>query len=152
MRVGLNIGYEIEALPTRLPRPVANTLQALGRFLSSPFAWIGGWLSYLIWVILAAKLMGGRSGIRQMISTTSLYSVPQVLNVLAFIPCLGFLIQVATFIWGLVIYVKATAVANDFDWPKAALAVLLPFIALGFVIAVVATGLFSILVFGTARG
>ncbi len=151
-QAGLDIGLEIAALPTRLPRPLANTFRALGGYLSYPFAWIGGWLSYLIWVMLAAKLMGGRAGIRQMISTTSLYSVPMVLNALGFIPCLGFLIQVATFVWGFIIYVKATAVANDFDWPRAALAVLLPFIALGFVIAVIVTGLFHLLAVGIIRG
>lgn len=151
-QAGLNIGAEIEMLPTRLPRPLANTLRALGEYLSYPFAWIGGWLSYLIWVMLAAKLMGGRAGIRQMVSTTSLHSVPMVLNVLGFIPCLGFLVQVATFVWGFIIYVKATAVANDFDWPRAALAVLLPFIAFGFVIAVAVTGLFNVLAIGFIHG
>lgn len=150
-QASLNIGTEIEALPTSLPRPLAKTLQAVGEYLSYPFAWIGGWLSYLIWVTLVAKLLGGRAGIRQMISTTSLHSVPMTLNALGFIPCIGFLIQIATFIWGLAIYVKATAVANDFDWPKAALAVLLPFFALAFVITVVVIGLFGILVFGIVR-
>jgi hypothetical protein len=149
---GLNIGQEIAALPTRLPKPVAVTLKALGRYLSYPFSWIGGWLFYLIWVILVAKLLGGRAGIRQMISATSLHSVPMILNVVGFIACLGPVVQVATFVWGFVIYVKATAVANEFDGPRATLAVVLPFVVLGFVITVGAIGLFTVLALSVARG
>ena len=149
---GLNIGPEIAALPTRLPKSVAVTLKALGRYLSFPFSWIGGWVVYLVWVLLVAKLLGGRAGIRQMISTTSLHSVPMILNVLGFIACLGPIIQVATFVWGFVIYVKATAVANEFDGPRATLAVVLPFVALGFVITVGIIGLFTVFAFSVARG
>ncbi len=140
VRAGLNIGLEVAALPPRLPRPLAHTLQALGRYLSSPFAWVGGWLSYLLWVMLAAKLMGGRGGIRQMLATTSLYSIPQALNVLGFVPFLGRALWVVAFTWGLLVYVKAVAVANDFDWSKAALATLAPLIVLAYGLVVV-TGL-----------
>lgn len=139
-QAGLNLGLEVAALPPRLPRSVANTLQALGRYLSAPFAWVGGWLAYLSWVILAAKLLGGKAGIRQMVSTTSLYGIPQALNVLGFVPYLGNLLWVVAFTWGVIIYVKAVAVANDFDWSRAALATLAPLAALGYLFVVI-TGL-----------
>ena len=60
---------EIEALPTALPRPVGKTLTAFGAWVSHPFgaasfplsaAVLATWLGYGIWVMLAAKLMGGR--------------------------------------------------------------------------------------------
>jgi len=83
---------------------------------------------YGLLVLVFAKLMGGRATIQQMLGTTSLVAVPHLLDLFAFIPCLGSLLGLVAFLWGLVIYVKGTAVANEFGLGKAVLAVLLPVI------------------------
>lgn len=143
--VGANIGAEIAALHSPLPRPAVQFLGALGGFLSSPFTRIGSWLAYLLWVMFAAKLLGGAAGMRHMIATTSLASVPQVLNVFGFVPCFGLLIGVVAFLWSVVVYVKAIAVANGFDGPRAALAVLLPIVVFVFGAMVAVGGLIGVL-------
>ena len=124
--VGLRIAASIAALPTRLPRPASAVLEALGNFLSRPFGWLGAWLSYLIWVMLFAKLLGGSGGIREMMATTSLFALPGVLGFFGFVPCLGFILWLIAFAWGVVIYTKGIAVANGFDGLKAVVAVFLP--------------------------
>jgi len=56
--------------------------------------------------------------------------VPHILDALGFIPCLGGLLGLIAWGWGVVIYVKGTASAHDMSTGKATLAVLMPFIVL----------------------
>ncbi|MFQ6058270.1 MAG: YIP1 family protein [Anaerolineae bacterium] len=131
----MDAGFKIAARVVRvaeattpLPGPIGDLFEAVGRFVSYPFGWISTWMFYGLLVLLFAKLMGGRATIQQMLGTTSLVAVPHLLDLFGFIPCLGFLLGVVAFFWGLAIYVKGTAVANDFGLGKATLAVLLPVI------------------------
>jgi hypothetical protein len=138
IEAGLDIGFEIAQLPTPLPRPVKDFLQALGGLITAPLLRLGGWMGYAFWVLLAAKLLGGRATLSQMLGCTALYVVPQILTILQVIPCLGPILGLVAFVWGLVIYVKATAVANELSLGRALLAVILP--------AAVLIGLISLLV------
>ncbi len=139
--VGTKIGTEIESLPTLLPRPIGAFLETLGEWWSQPFARLGGWLWYALWVMLAAKLLGGRGGLRRFLATTSLYAVPQLITILRPVPYLGAVLGWVATVWGWVIYVKATAVAHEWtevtkteagqliertNWGRAVVAVLLP--------------------------
>jgi hypothetical protein len=83
-----------------------------------------------------AVLLGGRGTIAQMWGLSSLTVAPHLLDallpILGLIPvaggCLGFLVGLVAFVWGVVIYVKGTAVAHEMSGGKALLAVLLPII------------------------
>jgi hypothetical protein len=130
MRPAIRMGLEIAALPTPLPRPVGSILTNLGAFLSLPFGRLAGWIAYGVWVLLAAKLLGGRATVAQMLGTTALYAVPHVLDILQFVPCLGGVIGLATTVWGIAIYVKGLSVANEFSVGRAVLATLLPALVL----------------------
>jgi len=138
IEVGLDIGFEIAQLPTPLPRPVKAFLQALGGWITAPLLRLGGWMGYAFWVLLVAKLLGGRATLSQMLGCTALYVAPQVLTILRVIPCLGAILGFIAFVWGLVIYVKATAVANELSLGRALLAAILP--------AAVLIGLISLIV------
>ncbi|MBN1955917.1 MAG: YIP1 family protein [Anaerolineae bacterium] len=130
LRPSVEIGFRVAALPTPLPRPLGtilgNVFQALGAFLSLPFQRLGGWLSYGIWVLLVAKLLGGRGTLSQLLGATVLYAIPHVLGVFSFIPCLGGLLVLIATVWGIAIYIKALAVAGEFELWKAVLAAVLP--------------------------
>jgi hypothetical protein len=76
--------------------------------------------------MLFAKLLGGKGTIAQMLAATSLYAVPHVLDILGFITCVGPLFGLVATLWGIGIYIKGLAVANDFGIGKAALATILP--------------------------
>lgn len=123
---GMEIGFRIAALPTPLPQPVGRVLEGLGAFLSLPFSRLAGWIGYGIWVFLVAKLLGGRATVSQMLGATALYAVPHVLDVLGFVPCLGPVLGLVATVWGIAIYVKALAVANDFSIDRAVVATVLP--------------------------
>lgn len=142
---GMRIGVRIASLPTPLPRPISTILSTLGAYLSLPFARLSGWAAYAIWVILVARLLGGKGHLPQMLGATALYAVPHILNILGFIPCLGGLFGLIAALWGLAIYVKAVAVASDFGIDKAILATVLPALAMIVLIALVAgvAGLFA---------
>lgn len=146
LRAGLQIGAEVEALPTILPRPLGVLFEAMGSWLSRPFARLGGWLGYALWVMLAARLLGGTGGLRGFLAATSLYAVPQLLAFLSPVPCLGALLSLIAAVWGWAIYIKATAVAHGWvshvetaegtvveytDWGRAILAVFLPLLVAG---------------------
>ena len=138
IEAGLDIGFEIAQLPTPLPRPVKDFLQALGGWITAPLLRLGGWMGYAFWVLLIAKLLGGRATLSQMLGCTALYVAPQILTLLRVVPCLGAILGFVAFIWGLVIYVKATAVANELSLGRALLAAILP--------AAVLIGLISLIV------
>ena len=71
MRTGIEIGLDIEALPAPLPRPLGRLLLDLGTFLSLPFSRIASWIGYTIWVLLVAKLLGGRATVPQSLGATA---------------------------------------------------------------------------------
>jgi hypothetical protein len=144
IQAGLDIGFEIAQLPTPLPRPVKDFLQALGGWVTAPLLRLGGWMGYAFWVLLVAKLLGGRATLSQMLGCTALYVAPQILTILQVIPCLGPILAFVAFVWGLVIYIKATAVANELGPGRALLAAILP--------AAVLIGLISLIVIPVVLG
>jgi hypothetical protein len=126
VRSGMEIGFHIAALPTPLPRPAGQIMANLGAFLSSPFQKIAGWLGYTLWVLLCAKLLGGRATVAQTLGATALYAIPHVLNIFNFVDCLGPVLGLVALGWSIAIYVKALAAAHDFSIGKAALAAVAP--------------------------
>jgi len=147
--VAQEIASRSAQLPTALPRPLGGLLRALGEWLSQPFegsflplfgATLATWLGYGIWVMLAARLLGGRSDIAGFFGATGLYALPHVLNIFAFVPVLGPLLAFVAFIWGLVIYVKATATTHELSLGRAIVAVALPFLLLVALLIVVVFG------------
>lgn len=138
IEAGLDIGFEIAQLPTPLPRPVRAFLQALGGWITAPLLRLGAWMGYAFWVLLVAKLLGGRATLSQMLGCTALYVAPQILTILQVIPYLAAILGFVAFVWGLVIYIKATAVANELSLGRALLATILP--------AAVLIGLISLVV------
>jgi len=125
---GVEIGLEIEALPTPLPRFFVKLFENGGAFLSLPFSRLGGWMWYALWVLLAAKLLGGRATLPQMLGGTALFIAPHILDLFGFIPCLGGLLGLVAALWGIAIYVKAVATANEFGVGRAVVATLLPIV------------------------
>lgn len=142
--MGLAIGTEVDALPAPLPQPFGVIFRAAGSWLSRPFAdggfplavaSLGAWLGYGIWVMLFARLLGGRGTLHGFFGTTALYTVPHVLGVFGRIPVLGAILGVVAFLWGVVIYVKATAVSHALSFERALLAVLLPLLMIVLLVA-----------------
>ncbi len=167
--VGIQIGVDIAALPTPLPKAVGNLFEALGAGASQPLAMLGGFLAYGIWVMLAAKLLGGSGRLQEFLGTAALSSVPYLLLILGWVPCLGAVLSLVAWVWSIVIWVAAAAVAHgwaapvataegdveryDVNWGKAILAVILPVLALVALVLVIlvislVVGLFANLVSG----
>jgi len=156
----IEIVRDVMALPTPLPKVVGSLFEALGTWLSQPLAMLGGFLAYAIWVMLAAKLLGGSGRLQEFLGTAALSSVPYLLLVLKWVPCLGGVLGLVAWVWGIVIWVAATAVAHgwaapvataegvveryDVNWGRAILAVILPVLAL--VVLVVVILMISLLV------
>jgi len=108
---------------------VGVSLRSLGAFLSLPFGRLAGWIGYAMWVLLVAKLLGGRATVAQMLGATALYVAPHALDILSSVPCLGLVIGMVTTVWGIAIYVKAVAVANEFSISRAIAATVVPALA-----------------------
>jgi hypothetical protein len=141
MESGFNIAAEIQNLPTVLPKPIGRTLEAMGAWLSVPFssasfplgtAVLATWLGYGIWVMLAAKLMGGRGTLAGFFGATALFAVPHVLDFFRWVPYVGSWLGVIAFLWGVAIYMKATAVSHKFQGVLGVVAVLLPLVVVAF--------------------
>jgi hypothetical protein len=114
---------------------------------------LGGFLAYAIWVMLAAKLLGGTGRLQEFLGTTALSGLPYLLLVLEKVPCLGGLLGLVAWVWSTLIWIAATAVVHGWAtpvppggtplataeggveryhvrWGKAILAVILPALAL----------------------
>lgn len=139
----MKIAFRIAELPTPLPKPVGAVLSNLGLFLSSPFNRISGWIGYVIWVLLIAKLLGGRATTSQTLGATALYSLPHVLDILSPVNCLGGLLGLVATVWGIAIYVKALAVANEFSIVRSVVATVVPALIAAILVGL---GLLTILV------
>lgn len=120
-----------------LPDAVGVVFKQLGAMVSQPFSWLGSLLFYGALVQIFAKLLGGRGTIAQMWGVTALTVAPHILDalfpLLNLVPaargCLSSLVWLTAFVWGVVVYVKATAVAHEMSNGRALMAVLLPIIA-----------------------
>jgi len=151
---GAEIALSVEALPTRLPKVVGAFFEALGAWAQRPLAMLGSWLGYGIWVMLAAKLLGGKGRLQEFLGTAALSSVPYLLLVLEKVPCLGSILGIVAWIWSILIWVVATAVVHGWavpqttaegvveryqvSWGKAILAVILPVLAVFVISGIVA--------------
>ncbi len=127
--MGLNIGRRIlTETKAPLPRPFEVVFQQVGAIVSYPFGWLGSLIFYGVLVHLFAKLLGGKGTIAQMFGLTSLTVVPHLLDALGWVPCLGGVLGLAGWVWGVGIYVKGTSVAQEISIGKGLLAVLMPII------------------------
>jgi hypothetical protein len=123
-----------------LPGWLDRVLQALGQWLSQPLIWLSAWAWYALWVALFAKLLGGRATLVGTLGASVLFVVPHALGLLTGlmdlmgrIPVVGMcfgilggLVGLVAQVWGIAIYVKAVAAANEFSIGKSALATILP--------------------------
>jgi hypothetical protein len=148
---GTSIAVAIEALPRPLPYAVGGFFRALGAWISSPFTHLASWMSYAIWVLLFAKISGGRGGVNRFLGLTALYAVPNLLGFLGFIPFLGAVFRLVGVVWGWVVYVKGVQVSQEFAPGKAILVAVLP-IVVAIVLLFFFTFLLGITVAGLSSG
>ena len=137
---GLRMGAAIDSIKTPLPRGIAALFESTGAWVTRAFAHLAAWLAYGIWVLLFAKLLGGNGGVDRFFGVTALYAIPNILGIFGPIPCIGGLIGLVGWIWGVLIYVKGVQVTQRLSAGKAILAALLPV-----VIVLVVVAFFSLL-------
>lgn len=159
--LGQRIATDIAALPTVLPQPAAAVFQAVGGWASRPFAdgsfplaaaTLGGWLGYGVWVMLSARLLGGRGGMQGFFGVTALFALPHLLLLFGRVPILGGVLGVIAFLWGAAIYVKATAVSQRLSVGRAFLAVISPLLVVIVLIALLLPVVLGTLAFFVVAG
>ncbi len=140
--MGLNIGRRIVTeTKAPLPRPVTVIFQQVGAIISYPFGWLGSLLFYGVLVHIFAKLLGGKGTIAQMYGVTSLTVVPHLLDALGWVPCLGAVLGLVGWAWGVGVYVKGTSIAQEMSIGKGILAALMPIL-----LAAILLGVFIVLI------
>lgn len=137
---GLNIGVKIDSIPRPLPRGIAGFFESLGAWITRTLAHLGSWLFYAIWVLLFAKLLGGNGGVDRFLGLTALYAVPNLLGIFSPIACIGPLLALVGWIWGVAVFVRGVQVSQRFTAGKAILATILPAL-----IVILVIGFFTIL-------
>lgn len=152
------VATEINRLPTALPRPLAQAFIGVGRWLSRPFARspfppaaaaLSTWLGYGVWVMLAAKLLGGRGSLHGFFGATGFFAAPHVLNLFNLVPVAGPVLGVIATLWGLLIYTVATGASHRLSPARALIAVFAP-VLVG--LTLVALALLAAGVWGLAVG
>jgi hypothetical protein len=127
---GVNMGVEIDNLPTPLPRPLKAFFHGVGAWISAVLNNIGPWLGYGVFVLLFAKLAGGRGILTLFFGLTALYAVPNLLRIFSFLPILGPIIVLVAFLWGIAVYIRAVQISQNFSSGKAVLITVLPMLIL----------------------
>lgn len=128
---------QLAAVPAPLPSFLGRFFTWVGGWLSSPFGLLSSWLALSIWVMLFARLLGGRGSLVSYLSASSLSVIPSLLNIFGFVPCLGGVLALAAWVWALLIQIKAVQVSHDLSQGRSILAVLLPYILLILVVTLV---------------
>lgn len=123
---GLRIGAAVDSIKTPLPRGLTGLFVSVGTWVTRAFAHLGAWLAYGIWVLLFAKLMGGNGGVDRFFGVTALYAIPNVLAIFGPVPCIGGLIGLVGWVWGIAVYVKGVQVTQRLSAGRAILAAILP--------------------------
>lgn len=126
------------AVPAPLPSFFGAFFNWIGAWLSSPFSLMASWLMISIWIMLFARLLGGRASLVSYLAASSLSVIPHLLNIFSFVPCLGGLLALTAGIWGLVIQYKAVQVSHGLSQGRSILAVLLPYILLIVILSLLA--------------
>lgn len=134
-----SIVTQVQQADTALPRPLAQGLMALGRWLSRPFANSPGplatatlatWLGYGVWVMLVARLLGGSGTLHGFFGATAYFAAPHILTIFSGVPGVGSILTVVAWVWGVGVYVAATAASHRLSLGRAVLAVFVPFLVL----------------------
>jgi hypothetical protein len=114
---------------------VNQFLEALALWLTSPIGFLAAIIPFTLLVLLIARLLGGNASLSGMLGCTLLAVTPHLLDpigiVLGAIPlcggCLSGIVGLITFVWSIVIYVVAVAVASGFSYAKSIAAILISF-------------------------
>ncbi|MBU0492177.1 MAG: YIP1 family protein [Chloroflexi bacterium] len=131
MRIGFGVARVIQA--DRGKYVTSQVLEAVGRWFTSPIGYLAALIPFTLLVLLIARLLGGNASLSGMLGCTLLAVTPHLLDpigiLLGAIPCLGGclggLVGLITFIWSIVIYVVAVAIANSFGYVKSLAAILI---------------------------
>lgn len=129
-----------------LPSFFGRFFSWIGDWLSSPFSLLASWLLLSIWIMLFARLLGGRGSLVAYLSASSLSVIPSLLNLFGFIPCLGGVLALAAWVWALMIQYKAVQVSHGLSQGRSILAVLLPYILLVLLITILTIAFAGLLV------
>jgi hypothetical protein len=145
---GVDIVVQLANLPTPIPRRLSTLIRSVGAWFSEPFGLAASWLAYSLMTLIAARLLGGKASLPQMLGATALSNAPYALNLFSFVPYCGESLALVAWAWSSVMFVKATAVANELPLARAIAAWLLPaavmIVLWSLVIAAVVIGLFGL--------
>ena len=126
LQAGVDIGVAVAGLPRPIPYRLSTLIQTVGLWLSQPFALAASWFSYSLMTLIAARLLGGKATVPQMLSATALSNAPYVLNVMQAVPFCGLAVIVTSWAWSSIMFIKGAAVANELSPGRALAAWLLP--------------------------
>ncbi len=143
---------EAELLEPPLGARTSRLIRLFGRWLSTPFTSVSGWLFVALVGLLVAKLLGGRATVAQHLAAVLLAAGPAVLFFVAFIPIMRYVLplpysmaihyfgRVLALIaigWSGLILLKTLAVAHDFSFWRSAGALALTWLFLWVIIPAV---------------
>ncbi len=119
---------KILAVPAPFPSWVGRLFAWLGIWLSTPFSLLARWLGLSLWIMLFARMIGGRGTLLSYLGASSLSVLPQALRAFEFLPVLGSLLVLLAGLWGLAMQVRAVQVTHHLSQSRAIAAVLLPYL------------------------
>ncbi len=139
---------KLEQVETPLPSFFVRLLEWLGVWLSTPFALLANWLFLSVWIMLFARMLGGRGNLLPYLSASALSTIPHLLHAFDFIPCLGTIIWLVAGVWGLVIQVKAVEITHGLDQGKSILAVIFPYLLVSLLVGFLVLLFLLLIAFG----
>ncbi len=119
-------------------RPIVLLLVELANGL------VFGWLLWAVISFLVGTVLGGKSGVGEMARVLAYASVPRLLGVLGFIPCIGWLFQLAGWLLSLLAGILAIRESMEFGTGRAVITAII-----GWLVYIAATITLAVLLGGT---
>ena len=108
------------------PGWLSGGLLALGPWLNQPLRLLALWLVYGLLVMIAVKVLGGRTTLPRFYAATAYAVTPLILTIVAPMPWVGPALSVVGWVAALVLYARAVRMVTDMEWGRTVLCVALP--------------------------
>jgi hypothetical protein len=156
-----SISNTLEQYSPTLGKETSYTLRAIGKWLSSPLTFLGGWMAAALAVFLVAKVLKGQGELRNHVNVFLLGFTPQILLVISSFAFLhstlgwiGSILAFVAFFWSLAVLIAGMRNVHQITAGKSIAVLVVTFLVFAFLLpafSILLSSIVMMIVFRTLR-